>query len=318
MLLSCAKEKFLNEAGLANKTKREYNKFLTEFVNYKDIELEKITRQDIAEFKATLNCLPRATYDRIKAIKSLLRFFYTSYGLDVLDPVRIPNPMPAGGHWGYLTEDEIYKILDYLEHKDTKCSIKMHCAICLMFSTGCRIDELVNIKTNQIDWNRNEIELIITKTKKPRVVYLNKQTIDSLKRWIALGDSSEYLFPSRGGHLSCKAIRTHMEKIGKTLNIKNCHPHAIRKGLAQKLLNDGTDVAYIQKFLGHEKLNTTQNYISIDPEKLRQLHQRSFGSHELYFSKKVNGKLILELKGMATQNYSKLNRAIQRAIDEVI
>lgn len=320
MLLSDAVSLYLKEGKLSDETSRHYRRCFINLIDFfSDKNIESLTKNDIALFRGSLvNNTDACLYRHILAIRSILRFFSEVYDIDVLDYRKIKKPTYRTGHWGYLTEAEINKILSYLRSSPCPSAQQIYTMVCLMFSTGCRVDELVNIKIDQINWQRNEINLIVTKTGKPRIVYLNSQAKLAIQRWIEKINPTEYLFPSRQGHLNPKSVRASMEIIGKKLGIKNCHPHALRKGLAQKLLNDGVDVAYIQKFLGHDKLNTTQNYISIDPEKLRSIHKRSFGSHELYFSKKVNGDMVLELKGMATQNYSKLSRAIQKAIDEVI
>lgn len=186
--------------------------------------------------------------------------------------------------------------LDVEKMRDS-CNNTWECAVFeLLLSTGCRVSELVNIKLCDLDGD----QLIVHgKGNKDRTVYLNAKALVAINKYILdRKDDNPYLFP--GGYFSnikkdCKdcrnwykypdrvnperhcdigSIRTKMSKIGKRAGVTNVHPHRFRRTCATFALRRGMPIEQVSKMLGHEQIGTTQIYLDLTEEDLKQAHKK--------------------------------------------
>ena len=146
----------------------------------------------------------------------------------------------------------------------------------VLYSTGCRVTELVNMRFWDIDTDQSSIK-ILGKGKKHNTVYLNETAKLSLEDYLAerKGDS-EYLFVSDRspyGQLNVRTVQHLFATIGKKLNIK-LSPHIIRHTSATLALQSGMSITQVQKMLGHSSVNTTQIYAETTQEDVAAAHKR--------------------------------------------
>lgn len=150
----------------------------------------------------------------------------------------------------------------------------------VLYATGVRVSELVNLKMSQINLNQGVIR-IIGKGDRERLVPLGEEAQSWLKRYlnecrgeILLHRQTDYLFPTRrGDHMTRQAfwqlIKRYSVKAGIT---KRLSPHTVRHAFATHLLNNGADLRVVQLLLGHSDVSTTQIYTHIAQERMKQLH----------------------------------------------
>ena len=146
----------------------------------------------------------------------------------------------------------------------------------ILYSTGCRVAELVNMKLSDINTKDNSVQ-IIGKGKKHNIVYLNEKAQISLSDYMAVrkGDS-EYIFLSERApykQISTRTVELLFSRIGEALNVK-LTPHILRHTSATLALQSGMPITQVQKMLGHANVNTTQIYAETSQEEIASSHKK--------------------------------------------
>lgn len=144
----------------------------------------------------------------------------------------------------------------------------------LLYATGVRVSELVNIKMNAVDF-RNRTIRVFGKGRKERMVIFSKSCQKTLAEYIRnnpLKQSKDYLFTNaKGEQLTTRGVEYILDQIQNKCGIQlGLHPHMLRHTFATHLLEGGADLRVIQELLGHESINTTQIYTHITEEAMRQ------------------------------------------------
>ena len=153
----------------------------------------------------------------------------------------------------------------------------------LLYATGVRVGELINIKVKDIDLSSKNI-LILGKGNKERIVTYGDYCEEILKRYLNEGyillnvNKSEYLFLNKnGGELTERGVRYILDQIIKKTSLnKNISPHMIRHSFATHLLNEGCELTTVQKLLGHESIKATQIYTHVTTDRLKEVYYNSF------------------------------------------
>lgn len=146
----------------------------------------------------------------------------------------------------------------------------------VLYSTGCRVTELVNMKLSDINTQEFSVQ-IVGKGKKHNTVYLNEKAQISLNEYMAVRKgNSEYIFLSERApykKLSTRTVELLFSKIGEKLNIK-LTPHILRHTSATLALQGGMPITQVQKMLGHASVNTTQIYAETSQEDIASSHKK--------------------------------------------
>lgn len=153
----------------------------------------------------------------------------------------------------------------------------------MLYATGVRVGELVNIKVKDIDRGRRNI-IILGKGNKERFVTYGDYCSDALDQYLDDGylrlniEKSDYLFLNKnGGNLTERGVRYILDELIKKTSInKKISPHMIRHSFATHLLNEGCDLLTVQKLLGHESIKATQIYTHVTTDRLKEVYFRSF------------------------------------------
>lgn len=157
-----------------------------------------------------------------------------------------------------LTQTEVLKIIDSIEHPKQKAIVAG------LYFHGFRLNELLNLKYQHIDREKNLIIVREGKGAKDRYVPLNEYWIETLKAFARFAGHNKgyegYIFRP----YSESSVRAILNRKAAELGIKkNVHPHLLRDCYATHLLNQGIDTRFIQEILGHENIKTTQKYLHI-------------------------------------------------------
>lgn len=153
----------------------------------------------------------------------------------------------------------------------------------MLYGTGVRVGELVNIKVKDIDFNSRSI-LILGKGNKERIVTYGEYCSDALSNYLSDGyhrlniKNSDYLFLNKNGEgLTERGVRYILDQIIKKTSLnKSISPHMLRHSFATHLLNEGCDLITVQKLLGHESIKATQIYTHVTTDRLKEVYYNSF------------------------------------------
>ena len=166
-----------------------------------------------------------------------------------------------------LSEEEVTAILKSISN------LKHKSLIMTIYSGGLRISELINLKVKDIDSNRMQIRIQQSKGKKDRYTLLSKKTLITLRQYFAEYKPKVWLFEGEsGGQYADSSIYNIFSKALKIAGItKKVSIHSLRHSFATHLLENGTDLRYIQSLLGHSSSKTTEIYTHITTKGFDQI-----------------------------------------------
>ena len=180
-----------------------------------------------------------------------------------------------------IESDIINKIFTYYKNNlDDKVQFRNYIYYRLSLETGLRLNEIINIKMENINMQERLIYVTVTKTDVDRFVSFSDETRILLHKFILLfHDGYEYLFINfkTGKRLSKSSIESQTQALKSKLNIKqSISPHKWRHTFATKFITKGGNLTFLQKFLGHTSLKTTQKYLHLTTQDLLDEYNRVF------------------------------------------
>ncbi|MGM5487970.1 MAG: tyrosine-type recombinase/integrase [Nanobdellota archaeon] len=164
---------------------------------------------------------------------------------------NIPNPKCKKGLPKVLSREEVQALFERIENPKHKLMIM------LLYSSGLRVSELVNLKRTDINVHDNTVRIDQGKGKKDRVTILSQKVKDLLLPHLMQNFRTPYLFEGRQGKYSIRTVQKILENVS---NARHISAHMLRHSFATHLLEQGTDIRYIQKLLGHSQIETTSIY----------------------------------------------------------
>ncbi len=197
------------------------------------------------------------SYQRM-IVASVDKFYHLVVGVKLnlkhLYPSRKTHTLPK-----YLSLSEVKRMIDLTTNQKHKCIIK------LLYGCGLRLSELLNLKITDIDSGNMVVHIRNSKGNKDRVVMLSNQLLQDLREYFSVYKPKEYLIEGQGGGLySDKSVQNVVKDAAARAGIKKqVTPHILRHSFATHLLENGTDIRYIQQLLGHSSIKTTEIYTHI-------------------------------------------------------
>jgi integrase/recombinase XerC len=260
----------------------DFSSFIKEnHINYLTINKEEIRTylKYLDEQKLSKSTISR----KLSALRHFYSYLVLEGRINTNQFKLISNPKKDKKLPNFLQYDELDKIFDSID-LDTDLGIRNRLIIELLYATGLRVSELVNLKVNDIDMSGREIR-VLGKGDKERIVYFGdyakkylKMYLDDARYGLLNGKKSEYLIiNNQGDQITSRGIETVIDNIVNKAALKhNISPHVLRHTFATDLLNNGADLKSVQELLGHSSLSTTQIYTHITNERLRQVYLKSF------------------------------------------
>ena len=145
-------------------------------------------------------------------------------------------------------------------------NIKHRSLLLLAYSAGLRVSEAVSLRITDINSDRMQIHIKLAKGKKDRMVTLSTTILGLLRQYYILYKPNTWLFEGQypGEHFSSRSAQQIFKAAYKNLGLPpNCSFHSLRHSFATHLLENGTDITYIQKLLGHNDIKTTLIYTKV-------------------------------------------------------
>lgn len=219
---------------------------------------------------------------KLSAVRSLYRFLGREGTITESPILLLPAPRTRRTLPNVLTIDEIESLIEAPDLV-TPLGRRDRCLFEVLYATGMRVSELLNVRLQDIDWTDRTIR-VLGKGAKERMVLLGDLAVDALERYIhdarqlLLGDrSSDALFLSRLGQpLSVRRFHLILQEHLQTAGIdKRVTPHTLRHSFATHLLEGGADLRSVQELLGHESVSTTQVYTHVSQAYIREIYARA-------------------------------------------
>ena len=273
------KSYLMYEKMFSSNTVNSYVRDLEEFNSFLESEyIKHVTYKDIRSYLAHMynkKYSSRTISRKLSAIRSFYKYEVNKGVIRDNPCLLISNPKVEKKLPNYLSYNEIETMLEVPDTFKNN-SLRDKLIIEILYSTGIRVSELVNIKVKDIDFYNNQI-LILGKGNKERYVIFCNTLKDMLKEYISIKSDSEYLITNKyNKKMSTRSIEEIVKKIVKIDGIKNkVTPHTIRHTFATHMLNEGADLRVVQELLGHENLKTTEVYTHVSNERLRSVYLSS-------------------------------------------
>ena len=269
------------ERKLSSETVKNYYYDLNKFNNYLDGKsILNVTTKDIEDYLKELNSNSPKTLSRnITSINNLYIFLLKTKKIktnpcEFIDRPKLDKKLPD-----VLSIDEVEKLLDIT--LKTKFDYRNKAMLEILYGSGLRVSELVNLTTRDIDFE-NSIIRCIGKGSKERIVPINDYIIYYLNLYLEVRSSffvkskNDYLFlNNHGNKMTRQGFFKNLKKILKEKNInKNVTPHTLRHSFATHLLSGGADLRSIQILLGHSDISTTKIYTHISNEQVKNDYKK--------------------------------------------
>ena len=267
------------EKGLSKNTVSSYKNDISSFSSWCDkehLDRLKITDLNLNNYISTLFSIGLKSSSINRKISSIKHFYLFLLKKKVIknspaDEITTPKQekyLPTS-----MSEDEVESLLG-----SPKSSIKIErrdkAMIEILYATGIRISELVNLKLTDIDFNRSVLK-VFGKGSKERLVPYGEKAAEALRIYLEDRkklDSKDVFLSNRGTRITRGAFWQRIKIYIKRENLKSSiSPHTLRHAFATHLLNRGADLRSVQILLGHSDLSTTQIYTHIAKKRLGEI-----------------------------------------------
>jgi tyrosine recombinase XerC len=273
------KKYLTNEKNYSIHTVKNYEKDIEQFILFSK-ELEKVDEKKIREYLEFLSkkYSKNSTIRKIIALRSFFRFLIKNKKI-LKNPFEyILTPKKEKRIPGVLTENEVKTLLDSIPC-DNFFSLRDRVIMELLYSSGIRVNELVNLNINDVDFFNEEIK-VTGKGNKERIVPVGSVAINFLQKYVKElknKTNTKILFINKNkGRLTTRAVEMIVKSYAKKAGIlKRVTPHTLRHSFATHLLDRGADLRSVQELLGHSNLSTTQIYTHLSIQKLKKEYEKA-------------------------------------------
>jgi integrase/recombinase XerD len=247
--------------GFSIQTIKSYTFWLTKYLEFIDKNSLNIDNESVRCYLLSM----KSSTNTNRLAYASISFFFKYILKKPFSTIDIPSKKKPKQLPKVLSKEEIIKMIDLTDNLKHKLVIQ------LLYSSGLRLNELINLKRQDIDIQRNLINVRQGKGRKDRITLLsNKLKIDLLSYYSTYPINSNYIFTGRNGKYTKKSVQKILENTGKIIK-KRVTPHMLRHSFATHLLEQGTDIRHIQKLLGHSNLETTQIYTHVSNKDIAKI-----------------------------------------------
>jgi len=280
-------KKFLNmlkvERNFSDHTLKAYHDDLAQFNQFLEQELLNLRTFEYKDARNYLsylysNNLKRTTVSRkISTLRTFYEFWMTQ-DTSVNNPfIQLVHPKKEQYLPQFFYEEEMEALFNTVSN-DAKKGLRDRVVIELLYATGIRVSELVNIKVMDLDMNLTGVK-VLGKGNKERFVPFGEFCRQSIEQYLEKfkplkGKSHPYLIVNmKGDPITERGIRYLLNDVVKrTAGVTEIHPHKLRHTFATHLLNQGADLRTVQSLLGHVNLSTTGKYTHVSNQQLRKVY----------------------------------------------
>ncbi len=285
------------ERGRSLKTIENYSLYLNRFYEFAgDIKVNKIDIGTVSKWRQWLNRykgedgreISKTTQNyHLIALRSFLKYM-ARRDINTLAPEKIELATSKRPQVSFLTVEEVIALFSAAD-PSTQSGLRDRAILELLFSTGLRVSELVNLNRDSINLDKGEFS-IRGKGQKDRPVYMSDSAKVAVLAYLkSRNDKSEPLFvqasksknPDELNRLTARTIQRIVENCRAKAGItKQVTPHTLRHSFATDLLGNGADLRSVQTMLGHANISTTQIYTHVTDPQLKEVHKQFHSGNE--------------------------------------
>lgn len=268
----------LSEKGVSSHTINAYRADLSQYCKWLKKKPGEATDSDVLGFLSYSLQQGKTTKTIARLLASLRGFYHhlISYQVIEEDPtLKIQNPKMGRPIPHTLTEQEI-ELLLHAPNTDTPLGLRDKAMLELLYATGLRVSELINLQFNQINLQQGVVR-VLGKRKKERLVPIGEVALDWIKKYLeSVNAPREEVFISQQGQkMTRQSFWYRIKHYAKQADLqKPLSPHVVRHAFATHLLNHGADLRVVQLLLGHSNLSATQIYTHVSSARLQSLHAK--------------------------------------------
>jgi site-specific recombinase XerD len=258
--------------------------------------MEEVTSSQVSayiEFLLGQGLAPKTINCRLDSIRGFFTYLNREEGIPKSNPVkkgsglRLARPLPR-----YLKDEEVTRLFSQIK------KLRDRAIFMLMLRCGLRVEEVANLRLQDLDLSQRRILVCQGKGNKDRVVYLSLDAERTLREYLSSRSSSKekQIFlvnkgTCRGKPISVRGIQKRMEYYARKAKLEiSCHH--LRHTMATQLLNADTDLVTIQDLLGHSRIKTTQRYAKISNVKVQRDYYKAM---DVILKKAANERGILSM-----------------------
>lgn len=282
------------EGGRMPKTAENYDFYLNRFVEFAgDIKPSEITGELVRKYRLWLNRLKNDRGEDLAlitqnyhliALRGFLKYF-AKRDIASMSPDKIELPKVHRKQVTFLHFDEIMRLLEQVD-TSSESGLRDRAILELLFSSGLRVSELVNLNRDHVNTKRREF-MVRGKGQKDRPVFISQSAADQVENYLSeRQDNLDPLFISYSRNveadtsgnyrrLTARSIQRMVSKYARLAGItKHVSPHTMRHSFATDLLMNGADLRSVQSMLGHSNIATTQIYTHVTDAHLKDVYEK--------------------------------------------
>ena len=261
--------------GCSPRTLGYYEVTIRHLLSNIDIPIRKVTTDEIRAYLVSyqqINNCGKVTVDNVR--RNLSSFFSWLEEEDYIlkSPMRRIHKIKTKTVVKETISDEAIEQL-----RDHCTQIRDIAIIDLLYSTGIRVGELVNLNITDVDLEQREC-VVFGKGDKERRVYFDAKSKLHLKEYLNLRtDSNPALFVTLDApydRLKISGVEIRLRELGKSVGLTKIHPHKFRRTMATRAIDRGMPIEQVQKILGHSQIDTTMQYAIVNQNNVKNSHRR--------------------------------------------
>lgn len=283
------------ERGRSPKTSENYRHYLERFIEFAgDVKVETISSELIRKFRLWLNRYETDTGGELATITQAYHLialrgflnYLSKRSIQSLTPNMIELPKVHRKQVTFLDYEEVERIFDVIPDDSTLTHLRDRAIVELLFSSGLRVSELINLDRGHINTKRREF-MVRGKGQKDRPIFISQSAANAVDAYLAaradtlnplfLNYSRNNIAETDGGYrrLTPRSVQRMVATYAKLAGItKHVSPHTMRHSFATDLLMNGADIRSVQSMLGHSSIITTQVYTHVTDAHLKEVYEK--------------------------------------------
>ena len=220
---------------------------------------------------------PRSIQRHLSSAKGFFRFLkknnlIQSSPFELVTAPKSSNKLPD-----VLSPEDVEQLLNF--KPSNMIEIRDMAIVELMYSSGLRVSETVNINLNDFEENKSFLR-VLGKGSKTRLVPMGRYAVNAINEWLierekVLNNTDALFLNSKGTRLTVRSVQLRLKKMAVKQGLPPIHPHMLRHSFATHMLESSGDLRTIQELLGHSSLSTTQIYTKLDYQHLAKIYDKS-------------------------------------------
>lgn len=261
--------------GCSERTLFYYYPTIEKLLNNTDVSVRKLSSEEIrrylSQYQKKRNC-SKTTLDNIRRNISSFFTWLEQEEYILKSPMRkIHKIKTVKTVKETISDEEIEKLRDNCKN------LRDLCIVDLLYSTGMRVGELVNLNKENIDFEEREC-IVFGKGDKERKVYFDARTKLHLQNYLcSRNDLNPALFVTLdkpNNRLNISGVEIRLRSLGRELNLEKIHPHKFRRTMATKAIDKGMPIEQVQRILGHSQIDTTMQYAMVNQNNVKISHRK--------------------------------------------